>query len=227
MFFRKRETTKNAVKNELISYMAHEMRNQLATTSLYTGLLLEGSAGKISREQKKYLGEISRGSVRLVKLTDALSHMAKTEFEEFHEKNCSADIKEIMEQMAKNGVKTHFDSEIPHVAVNPKIAGAVCEHLIRRAIRTGGGSGVLTLVLRREDKRVVAKACAASAEGEKKHGRKSRASPFDQPELADRETGIEFYISRMLLERIGGKVWVEEGEYKSAVFCAAFPRARN
>jgi len=69
----------NRLQNEFMANVTHELRTPIHALKLALGAILEGSAGDVSREQKKMLGLAERNVERLARLIDDLLDFSKVE----------------------------------------------------------------------------------------------------------------------------------------------------
>jgi len=67
------------LKNDFVSIVAHELRNPLGIVREAAALILDGLAGPVSEEQKKYIEMIKQTGDRLVHITTDLLDLAKIE----------------------------------------------------------------------------------------------------------------------------------------------------
>ncbi|HAO64682.1 TPA: hypothetical protein DCQ44_01740 [Candidatus Taylorbacteria bacterium] len=70
-------------KTEFISLASHQLRTPLTTISWYTEMLLSNDVGKVSADQRRYLGEIYQGTRRMVDLVNTLLDVSRLELGTF------------------------------------------------------------------------------------------------------------------------------------------------
>ncbi|HSE82795.1 MAG TPA: PAS domain S-box protein [Gaiellaceae bacterium] len=67
------------LKDEFIALVSHELRTPLTSIRGYTELLLDGEAGELTDEQRRFLGVVERNSHRLLHLVGDLLFLAQVE----------------------------------------------------------------------------------------------------------------------------------------------------
>ena len=61
-------------KKDFISSVSHQLRGHISVVKWYTSMLLSGQAGKLNKEQEKYLTEIKIANQKTI---DAISTLVK------------------------------------------------------------------------------------------------------------------------------------------------------
>jgi signal transduction histidine kinase len=69
----------NRLKDEFVSMVSHELRSPLTSVRGYVDLLLEGSAGGLSTEQREFLQVVNHNSGRMLSLINDLLDIARIE----------------------------------------------------------------------------------------------------------------------------------------------------
>ncbi len=76
---RRAEADAERLKDEFFALVSHELRTPLTSIIGYLELLLEGEAGEISGDQRRFLGVIERNARRLLRLVGDLLFAAQVE----------------------------------------------------------------------------------------------------------------------------------------------------
>lgn len=102
-------------KNEFISMASHQLRTPLTSVKGYLSMVLEGDAGKITSEQKKFLEEAYLGSERMVNLIEDFLNVSRLQTGKFiidkHEVDLIKLVKQELDSLMPNAKarKMSFD----------------------------------------------------------------------------------------------------------------------
>ena len=68
--------TKNRVREEFLSLALHKLRSPLTPIREYVSKILDGKAGDINQQQKRYLEIVKRQVERLIRMVEELSELS-------------------------------------------------------------------------------------------------------------------------------------------------------
>lgn len=235
-------------KTEFVSLASHQLRTPLSSINWYSEMLLDGDAGKVTKEQKKYLEEIYRGNKRMVELVDALLNVSRIELGTFMvepvpmnvvaaAKATLADMKQTIKKK-KLAVKESYAKDVPHMMADPKLMRIIFQNVLSNAVKytPERGSVALTVETIKKGKTV----------GGKKMGRdmllvmvadtgygipqEQQDKVFTKLFRADnvREhdpegTGLGLYLVKSIVEHAQGSIWFESEEGKGSTFYLVLP----
>ncbi len=237
-------------KTEFVSLASHQLRTPLSAINWYTEMLLAGDAGKITKEQKKYLDEVYKGNQRMVDLVNSLLNVSRLELGTFVIEPKMTDIialaRSVMDELKsqiddkKITFNEKHDSDIPEVSIDPKLTRIIIQNLMSNAVKYTPESGNITfnLLMRKKGSKVdswTAKkdsifiSVADSGIGIPKHQQESifiKLFRADNVRETDTEgTGLGLYIVKSILDQSGGDVWFESEEGKGTTFYVTIPLA--
>ena len=249
-----RELEIEQMKQELISIATHELRTPITGIKGYLDMILEGDAGELSPDLKEMVTEITKINQRLGDLVDDLLNVGRIEQGRIEIKPVEMDIVKLIDEViselqiqAKNkGLE--LKSEI--LNTYPAKGGAKSEcrvkadlertrqiliNLIGNAIKyTQTGSVTVTASksqisnLKSQNNEVIVSVkdtgLGMSVEGQKKLFEKFYRIKSDKTrEISG--TGLGLWITKKLVEKQRGKIWVESEEGKGSTFNFSLPRA--
>ena len=243
-----KEKEVDRAKTEFVSLASHQLRTPLSSINWYSEMLLDGDAGKITKEQKKYLQEIYRGNKRMVELVDALLNVSRIEMGTFMVEpvpmnivaaatSALADFKKMIKKK-KIIVKELHTKDIPHIMADPKLIRIIFQNLLSNAIKYTPEHGTVSLTV------------AALKKGQSADGKKTSREmllikvadtgygiPYEQHskiftkmfradnvrEHDPEGTGLGLYLVKSIVEHVEGSIWFESEEDKGSTFYVVLP----
>jgi PAS domain S-box-containing protein len=224
-------------KTEFVSLASHQLRTPLSTVSWYTEMLLAGDAGKITKEQKKYLKEVYISNQRMVELVNALLNVSRLELGTFAVKLEPTDIVAVIRSVVKEQkpqinakkqqVQFEFANNLPILQADPKLLGIVFQNLLSNAIKYTEENGVIRLSVSLEGTDIVA-TVSDNGWGIPKDQQDKIFTKFfraDNVKEQDTEgTGLGLYIVKSIVEYSGGHVSFQSEETKGTTFRISLPK---
>lgn len=232
------EKNVDKAKTEFVSLASHQLRTPLTSVSWYTEMLLSGDAGRLSREQKKYLKEVYSGNKRMIALVNALLNVSRLELGTFAIEPKQVDVialakSAIQEQKQLIRVKKITLSSVypqkPLIAqADEKLLYIVLQNLLSNAIKYTPREGFITFELTRDEKKNnYLLTFSDTGYGIPKHQQARIFSKlFRADNIIDKEiegTGLGLYIVKSILDRAGGKIWFKSKENKGSTFFVSLP----
>lgn len=223
-------------KSEFVSLASHQLRTPTATINWYVELLLAGNAGAVTPEQKDFLNEIYGAAQRMVKLIDALLNTSRLELGTLPIKKIPTDISlmadEILNELAtkitnkKISVKKTYLSRSLPLSIDPDLIRVIFENLISNAIDYNHEKGSLTISISKRASDLLI-SVADTGYGIPKH---QQSQIFTKMFRADNirtidpnGNGLGLYMTKSIIEKLGGKIWFESEEDKGTTFFFTLP----
>ena len=228
------------MKEEFLATVSHELRTPLTSIVGALGLLASGAAGTLTEPASGLLAVAQRNGERLSRLIDDVLDLTKLEGNrlQFHARSHALAplINEALQanqgQAGRHGVALAFDCEAQdaRAVVDADRFLQIMANLLSNAIKhTPSGAAV----------RVRLAGCVDgwriqvqdSGPGIAAHFRRHLFEKFSQADGSDRRahggTGLGLYITRMLVERMGGTIGAEPShpDQPGACFQVTFPLA--
>lgn len=226
----------NQMKTEFVSAVSHDLRSPLQLIYTYANMIAE--AGPLNAEQQSFLDGIDRGIVRMTGLIDDLLDLAKIEAGVGMElESCQLDdvITQVIERF---GTLAHqkeltfvgeVPPELPPVHANAGRIDQVLSNLIDNAIKYTP-RGTVTVRATSDDRQVTTYVIDSGI-GLMPSEQKELFSRFyrAQNELTEEieGTGLGLAIARSIIDRHGGKIWVQSTWGKGSTFAFCLPLERQ
>ncbi len=225
-------------KTEFVSLASHQLRTPLSTVNWYTEMLLAGDAGKINKEQKKYLDEIYHGNQRMVELVNALLNVSRLELGTFTIEPEPTDIvvlaksaiDEQKHQIDEKKLKfsDHFNDDIPKINADPKLLRMVFQNLLSNAVKYTPEEGNIEFAISydQENKSINIKVTDTGYGIPKNQQDKIFTKLFRADNVREKDTegtGLGLYIVKSIIEQTGGAIRFESEENKGTTFYISLP----
>ncbi len=222
------------MKQELISIATHELRTPITGIKGYLDMILTGDAGPISGELKEMIEEIIKINQRLADLVDDLLNVGRIEQGRIELKPIPMDIVKLIEEVVKElqiqakdkNLQLRFEKhEMEQVKADPERTRQILINLVGNAIKYTEHGSVTVALGKNEHEVIVAvedTGMGISKEGQEKLFEKFYRVKTDKTRRIT-GTGLGLWITKQLVERQGGKIWVESVEGKGSTFHFSLP----
>lgn len=227
------------MKQELISIATHELRTPITGIKGYLDMILEGDAGEINPETREMLEEVTKINQRLADLVDDLLNVGRIEQGRIEFKPVPMDMVKLIEEVVKElqiqakgknlelRFASHPEHEMEQVKADPERTRQILINLIGNAVKyTPEGS--VTVNIGKSDKEVIV-AVEDTGLGMSKEAQKQLFEKFyrvkNEKTRQITGTGLGLWITKSLVEKQGGKIWVDSVEGKGSTFHFSLPMA--
>ncbi len=237
-------------KDEFISIISHELKNPLASIKGYAGLLQRRSKKDQSLQAAlKGLEVIEQQVNRMTTLLDHLRDVSQIGMDRFVIDAAPVDIAELTQRVAFEMQTTSTNHQIQiDVHDEPLIAEAdefrmsqVLSNLIGNAIKYSPGGGAIDIVVRKSSAPPSRPADIPPGEfavitvrdygmGIPPEGRDRLFQRFFRASNAQGRIsgmGLGLYITREIVQRHGGYIWLDSNEGEGSLFGVAIPLLRE
>jgi signal transduction histidine kinase len=226
-------------KDEFLSIAAHQLRTPLTGIRWTIESLLDGDAGKMSKEAKIMLAQIFDNNQRLITLVNDLLDVSRINMGKAKEELVSVNICNVLQEAitALSGFAKERKVEIsyekvcainPFVKTGPKHIFQALENILSNAIKyTAIGGIVKTEADYKKDKVII----SISDDGigiPKKDQDRIFSKFFRASNAVLKETegsGLGLSVVKSFIEESGGKIWFESEEGKGTTFFIELPMA--
>jgi signal transduction histidine kinase/CheY-like chemotaxis protein len=227
---RKLETL-DQMKSDFLSTVSHELRTPIAIMREGVSLCMDERVGPLNGSQRKLLTNTLNSIDRLNRLVTDLLDLSKIEAGKIKLRKSNFDLRQAAQnvinahalQADKKGVRLTLQTmatEIPIFADADKVV-QVFENLLSNALRYTNSGGRIKIIL--VDRVDSAECCVSdTGVGIDEAGASKLFSKFEQIGRVDgpgyKGTGLGLSISKGLVEKHGGRIWVESQPGKGSKF---------
>lgn len=225
------------LKNEFVFVAAHELRTPVTAIKGFLSMVREGDAGAISDTLNEYLDPIWTANERLVGLINNLLEIARSEAGkikiEVAPGNIADAIRAILEEVhplaKEKRISVFYEEKAPPpVLMDAARAKEVIMNFVSNAIKYNKEGGFVKVYHEVKDGIVVThvedNGFGMNAEDQKQLFQKFfRSEEKDVQEMQG--TGLGLFITKELVEKMGGTIGVKSEKGKGSTFSFSLPRA--
>lgn len=227
------------VKTEFISIASHQLRTPLTAIKGYISMIAEGTYGKIPKEARGKLENVTLSNERLIKLVNDLLSVSRIETgkieldpkEEDLERMVTQIIDELKINAEKKGLYLKFKKpkkKLPEIMLDEGKLRQVILNLIDNSIKYTLEGGITISLDRSEDEKNAMIKMADTGEGMDEEELSKVFASFSRGQagnqLSTEGAGLGLFIARKFIEMHRGKIWAEsEGKKKGTQFYIQLP----
>ncbi len=225
-------------KSEFMAHMSHELRTPLNVIIGFSELMLDGVTGEINEEHKQCLNDILSSGRHLLNLINDILDLSKIESGKMELKFGNFPLPDIIESLRsimipiiaprKQSLEVYVEEELPLVNGDKSKVRQVLLNLLSNATKFTPDGGKLRIEAVKENKQCRVGVIDTGI-GIKKESYEKIFEPFTQLDssLDDDKggSGLGLTIARQIVEKHGGRIWVESEYGKGSHFYFTLPLA--
>jgi len=213
----------------IISSSAHSLRTLLVGNRWTFQLFLDGDLGPLSTEQKEYLKKLFENNEQAISLVSDLLTWSHAEDLKVKKEKEEIDLNELIEKILKQfepvakkkEIKINFEKlDLPKIKTEPKKIEIILLNLLDNALRYSPPKSQITVKIMAGEKITISVADQGIGIPVKEQAK--IFEKFFRAENAKKKenvgTGLGLYISKELVESLGGKIWFESKENAGSTF---------
>jgi len=225
-------------KSEFLAHMSHELRTPLNVIIGFSELMLDEVPGKINNEQRQCLDDVLSSGKHLLELINEVLDLAKIESGTLKLRPTDVTLTDILEELRrtmtpilaprKQSLDIEVEEGLPPIYADKGKLRQVFINLLGNATKFTPDGGKLKIEAIRKDH-----SCQVSVVdngiGIKKEDQEKLFEPFSQLDnpLTERKegTGLGLALSKQIIEKHGGQIWIESEYGKGSRFTFTLPLA--
>lgn len=226
----------NKMKSEFVSVASHQLRTPLSSIRWQTELLLSKCRKGLNEKQLKNIETISFLSARMTRLVNDLLDVARIDQKRLVLRKAPVDIFKIVEDSIKEilpiakerniEVSFNFKKGIPKIIADPERIKMVAENLLNNSIKYTTNHGKIEIKLAKKDDDIVF-SVKDNGVGIPEDQQDRVFEKFFRSDNAAKYqtegTGLGLYISKSIVEQLGGRIWFQSVENLGTIFSFSLP----
>ena len=233
-----REKAISETKSQFISIAAHQLRTPLSATKWIFRMLLDGDVGQVTDEQKDLLQKGYDSNERIIGLVGDMLSVARIEEGRFGYEFSAVDIEDLIRralttyEVKAQEKKIKISLDLPEEKLKPikmdpsKIELAV-SNLIDNALKYTPENGTINITLKKDGDDYVKVSVKDSGVGIPKDQIERLFHKFFRGsnviKMQTEGTGLGLFITKNIIIRHGGRIWVETEEGNGTTFNFTLP----
>jgi len=231
-----REKMIDRLKTEFISIAAHQLRTPLSAIKWVIKMVLDGDAGKLNKEQNDLLTKGYKSNERVINLVNNLLNVSRIEEGRFGYSFANCDFQEILDvvlenverQVAKNHLKLIINkpNKLPLVYFDKNRIILAFQNLLDNAIKYTPEFGKIELNIENREE-ILKITIKDSGIGIPERDQIKLFSKFFRAANVIRSetegTGLGLFIAKNIIDRHGGKIFIESQEGKGTTVDFTLP----
>lgn len=225
---------------DFVSMASHELRTPLTSIIGYLSVFIDENKGKVEETELDLLTKSLTSSKQLLTLVGNLLNVNKIEREQMSVFPQALDylpiitkaVEDLKTQAVQKNVVLSFDPplQLPKVLADPIRTPEVITNLVANAINYTKAGGHVNVSVEVSPNELIT-SVQDTGVGIPKEAISHLFNKFfrvsNQMQQASKGTGLGLYISKSIIEKLGGKIWVESEMGKGSRFSFTIPLAER
>jgi signal transduction histidine kinase/DNA-binding response OmpR family regulator len=227
----------NKLQADFSAMIAHDLRSPLMNITGVAEVMMQGTFGSVTEEQRKWLLRIQDNGRSLIELVNDFLDVSKLESGYVDVKRERVDVRELIEKSVESYrvlalgkgiyIKKTIVSSLPLIGADPRRLDQVLGNLISNAIKFTHEQGEIEIGAEEMDSGWVNIWVRDNGAGIASHEIGQIFQKYRQAgnlkSGSQKGTGLGLVICKMIVEAHGGKIWVVSDEGKGSRFSFSLP----
>ena len=231
-----RERELDRMKDEFVSLVSHELRTPLTSIKGYVDLLLDGDAGEVTEEQREFLAIVKSNSDRLVMLVNDLLDVSRIEAGKINLRLQPLDLADTVDEVAaslqplmqqkRQSLTLELPADLPRVMADRDRVAQIMTNLLSNAHKYTLEGGSVSVRAQAADNEVQIEVSDSGVGMTRDELDKLFTKFFRAQHPATQTvggTGLGLNIVRSLVEKQGGRIWVQSEPMQGSTFSFTIP----
>ncbi|MBI4811961.1 PAS domain S-box protein [Candidatus Falkowbacteria bacterium] len=222
------------MRQEFSSLATHQLRTPITVIRGSISMLLDGSEGPLTNEQKESLEDAQKANEELYSLVNAMLNVSRIESgtiavapEPFYLPDIADEIAgELSTQIKEKGLRFEkdYDKNLPSISVDRNLMSVIFRNLFSNAIKYTPDGGKFLIKIEKQEQNILIIISDTGVGIPKEQQGKMFNKFFRADNVSKTEgTGLGLYIVKSIVEQSGGKIRFESEENKGTTFSISIP----
>ena len=232
-----REKMVEKIKTEFVSLAAHQLRTPLSAIKWTIGMFLEGSLGKMTKEQNEFLADTYKLNEKMIILINDLLNATRIEEGRYLYSPSLVDIVGMVNPLVefsdseakKRKINFSFKNSIKgpmKILIDGEKVKIALENVLNNAIRYTPSGGAVAVYLKNSEKEIefsIEDTGVGIPEDQQARVFSKFFRGTNVVKMETEGTGLGLFIVKNVIEAHGGKTWFESEEGKGTKFYLTIP----
>jgi len=222
------------IRTEFVRIVSHQLRSPVTNLSWAIDSLMAGDLGRIAESQLEYFKILKENSTRMKELIKDLLITSRIEEGALPIKKEKVSLIEVIKSLVSEfqpfarasnvEIGFSFDENLPKILTDPQQIKVAVENLLDNAIRYSQRKGEIKIRLERKGDDIYFE-IKDSGVGIPQEDQKYIFQKFFRSKSKEKGgTGLGLFITKSIIEKLGGKIWFESEEDKGTIFYFTLPK---
>jgi len=226
-----------SIQSDFVSLSSHQLRTPLSAIKWYVEMLLSQKQGKLTEKQLLYLQQISRSNERAINLVNDLLDVSRIQEGQIHLELRPAKIEAVVEETIDNlqnliknkNITINFEiinGPLPPIVTDREKLKRIVSNVLSNAMHYSQQGGRVRVTVEKNTEHVLLKV-ADSGVGIPAADQPKMFSKFFRSQnvikLAPDGTGLGLFISKSLMDAMGGQLAFDSHEGRGTTFYLKLP----
>ncbi|MBI5044640.1 MAG: sensor histidine kinase [Candidatus Levybacteria bacterium] len=220
------------LRQDFVSLVSHQLRTPLTAIKYFCEILLSESSGKLNKKQKEFITDTLTSASRLSQLVGTLLDIGRLEegkmllnFKEVSvEKLLENSMKDIAPFIKKEGLKLSRVKKrgVPsNIFVDEKLMIQAVSNLLSNAVKYSDPKSLIEIILSKSNNGIlfeIKNRGIVILPEDKSHIFSKFYRSTMARKKADEGSGLGLYLTKLIIESHGGKIWFESDKNSTSFF---------